>query len=49
MREMGWSYQELLDTPYEQFLKTRRIVNIEKKEEKRQKEQQKKEAQKHKP
>lgn len=42
MQEMGWTYEDLMDTPYEVYLDTTRILSLESKEE--EKEQKKVEA-----
>lgn len=39
MKEMGWTYQELLDTPYKMYLNISRIMSLENKEKMRQKKQ----------
>lgn len=49
MKEMGWSHTEMMDTPYTVYLRTRRIINIEKKEEKKEQENQKKKIESKKP
>lgn len=36
MKEMGWSWEDLMEIPYERYLMTRRIVSIENKEEAKQ-------------
>lgn len=36
MKEMGWSYEELMNTPYETYLDISRIMSIENKEEEKQ-------------
>lgn len=33
MNEMGWSFQELMETPYETYLDISRIISLENKEE----------------
>lgn len=43
MKQMGWSYTDLMEVPYEEYLDHRRILSIEGKEE--QKEQKKAERQ----
>lgn len=44
MKEMGWSYQQLMDTPYEEYLNYRRIMSLENKEEIKQKKKQERQA-----
>lgn len=38
MQEMGWSYEELMSTPYERYLDTSRLISLSSKEEKRESE-----------
>lgn len=33
MREMGWSFEDLMSTPFERYLDTSRIISLTKKEE----------------
>ena len=40
MKEMGWSYEELMNTPYNEYLNFTRLMSIEKKEKKKQGERQ---------
>ena len=40
MSELGCSYNQLMDTPYEKYLDFRRLLNLEKKEEKKEQERQ---------
>ena len=35
MKEMGWTWQELMETPYEEYLKIKRILSIEAKKKQR--------------
>ena len=35
MREMGWTYEELMECPYEKYLDITRIMSLESKETKR--------------
>lgn len=44
MQELGWSYEELMNCPYEQYLNYRRIMTLEKKEEVQEKERQQRQA-----
>lgn len=44
MQELGWSYQELMACPYEEYLNYRRIMTLEKKEEMKKKKQQERQA-----
>lgn len=37
---MGWSYDELMDCPYEEFLNYKRIMTLESKEEQKEKQKQ---------
>lgn len=41
MSELGWSYEELMNCPYEQYLNYRRLMSMEAKEKKKQQERQK--------
>lgn len=45
MKEMGWSHEQLMDCPYEQYLDYRRIMSIEAKEKKKEQEKRKKKQQ----
>lgn len=36
MNEMGWTWEDLMNTPYEEYLKISRIISLEKKEESKQ-------------
>lgn len=40
MEEMGWSWQELMATPYEVYLDISRIISIEKRKEQEEQAQQ---------
>lgn len=43
MKRMGWSYEELMNTPYSRYLDISRIISLEEKEKKKkQKRQQRK-------
>lgn len=41
MQELGWSYEELMDCPYERYLDYRRLMSLEAKEKKKEQERQK--------
>lgn len=44
MKEMGWSYEDLMELPYDEYLNYSRIMSLEKKEEKKESERQQRKA-----
>lgn len=44
MQELGWSYQDLMNCPYEEYLNYRRLMALEKKEEIKEKKRQQRKA-----